>query len=49
MRNLKKLLALTLALAMAFSLMLGASAADVKFEDYQDKDNRQTSRRNSHR
>ncbi len=38
MRNLKKLLALTLALAMAFSLMLGASAADVKFEDYQDKD-----------
>ena len=38
MRNLKKLLALTLALAMAFSLMLGASAADVKFEDYPDKD-----------
>ena len=38
MRNLKKLLALTLAMVMAFSLMLGASAADVKFEDYPDKD-----------
>ena len=38
MRNLKKFLALVLAMVMAFSLMLSASAADVKFEDYPDKD-----------
>ena len=37
MRNLKKLLALTLAMVMAFSMMLTASAA-VKYDDYQDKD-----------
>ncbi len=37
MRNLKKLLALTLAMVMAFSLMLTANAA-VKYDDYTDKD-----------
>ncbi len=37
MRNLKKLLALVLAMVMAFSLMLTANAA-VKYDDYQDKD-----------
>lgn len=36
MRNLKKLLALVLAMVMAFSLMLTASAID--YEDYPDKD-----------
>ena len=36
MRNLKKLLALTLAMVMAFSLMLTANAADVKYDDYTD-------------
>ena len=38
MRNLKKFLALVLAMVMAFSLMLSASAADVKYDDYKDKD-----------